>query len=154
MERKRDKWRLTLLMGATVGVILSVALSVLVREGTQFLRRGLDLFIQPDLVVGGPLLLLAGVVTGVLLVTPRLHPLVAGVPAIWFAIVFVPVLFDPTLPDDYPRWVLSFYLGARGTAPYLVLGVLAAVSVTSLVGFPPRHSQLTAPSDANEHSSQ
>lgn len=132
MSSSRHPWKLPLWGGAAIGILTAAALSWLLYEGTWRFTQGFDLLLRPEALSGGLILLLVGALLGGLVVVPRLHPLVPGIPAAWFAIVYIPSLFRWTTPDWYPRWMELLFLRTHSAAPWVILAVLVVVSVTSL----------------------
>lgn len=130
----RQRWVLPLWGGAAVGVVFTVVLSWLLYEGSRLFRVGFDLLDRSKGVPALILLFLAGVLVGVLVAAPRLHPLVAGFPAIWFAIVFGgPMVRRSFIPPDwYPDWINRYFIVTRSPAPWVILGALVVVTAASL----------------------
>lgn len=134
----RAKWRWPAWAGAAGGVVAAVLLSVGLRVGTITLRRGLSLNDRGDISEGIALLLLTGVVFAAVVGLPRLHPLLPGIPAVWFGILYLPALFIPWPGGWMPEWMMSHFLATAMPAPFVLTGLLLAATVMSLLGWWPR----------------
>lgn len=136
--RWRTRWILPWWGGVVGGVAVAAASSWLLVRATIPFRNGFDLLQVPQLRSGVLLLIAAGAVVGLAAFTPRLHPLVPGIPTVWFAMVFGPVMFRAgELPSWYPEWISrQFRLVQSTSAPFVIVGVLAVATVASLLEVP------------------
>lgn len=120
--------------GLVLGVVAAAVLSWLSLEGWMaFLEAGQE----PDaaaFVLPGWLLVVGGIVLGTVGFAGRFHPLIPGVPAIWFAIVLGPGLVGLGLsPSWLPGFMSSFALRAVSPAIYVILGYLILATGVSLI---------------------
>lgn len=106
----RTKWIWPTWAGALGGVVAAVAISFLLRQGTGTLTTGLQRSATGDVRTGITILLLAGLLVGGSTVLPRLHPLLSGIPAVWFVVVYVPALISGGPVDWYPTWMVNHFL--------------------------------------------
>lgn len=89
--RASHRWRLPLWGGAVAGIAFAAVLSCALQYGSKRFVFGFDLLQRPEALSGVMSLLLVGGLVGGLIIAPRLHPLVSGIPALCFALVFGPV---------------------------------------------------------------
>lgn len=126
-------WRTSAWSGAAIGIVAAVVLTWLVLEGVQAflsaMQRGATTLAGP-----GWLLLAVGAVLVVVVVGADFHPLIPAVPAVWFLLLFGPLLVGVgALPDWYPEWMTSYFLKTGSAAVYIVTGVLVAGTIAALV---------------------
>lgn len=133
-EKATQPPRVRVVAGLVLGVVSAIALSWLSVEGWMtFLEAGREpgssAFVFP-----GWLLVVGGVVLGAVGFAGRYHPLIPGVPAIWFAIVLSPSLIGLGIsPSWFPDLLSSFVLRSASPAIYLILGYLILATVVSLI---------------------
>lgn len=128
----RSHWRTSPWSGAAIGVVVAAVLTWLVREGVQALRFATTRVDEGALASAFWLLLAVGVILAVVVFAAQLHPLIAGVPAAWFLVVFGPVLLGVLgTPNWYPEWMRSYFLQVGGEAAFVVTGVLVAATITA-----------------------
>lgn len=134
-EKSTQPPRLGVVSGAVLGLASTLSLSWLTLTGTQAFFDATNR--SPDnasLAFAGLWLLLGGVVLGVIGFAGRYHPLIPGLPAIWFAIVLVPSIIGLGAPPAwYPDFVLDFFLRAGSPALYMIFGYLILPTVVSLL---------------------
>lgn len=128
----RTKWIWPAWAGGIGGVVAAVALSFLLRQGTGTLTRGLQLAETGTIRTAISLLLLGGLVAGAVTILPRLHPLLPGIPAAWFVVVYVPALFSGGPAGWHPTWMTNHFLMTASAGPFLLTGVLVVATITSL----------------------
>jgi uncharacterized membrane protein len=121
-------------VGGLGGGAIALILSWLLQEGTGRFYRGLSGTGKlVDLHIGLLLLLVVGGIVGVVVASPRLHPLVSAIPAVWLVIAFGPAVVGGMIPNWYPHWVSGFVLRTLGGLPVVIVGILAVASVRSVI---------------------
>lgn len=139
----RDK-RLPTWAGALAGVGAATVLTWLLREGSQSFRAAIDLAQVERLTGAGWLLTLAGVVLAAVLWSARIHPLIVGVPAVWFLVRFAPLLLGAgTVPSWYPEWITNHVLVDANGASFLTMALLSVATLAELIS----HRQTSSPAD-------
>ena len=132
------RWRISPWIGAAIGVVSAAVLAWLLREGQQALRSALrsPSAAESEGALSGAfwLLLAFGVILVVVVLAAQVQPLISAVPAVWFLVVFGPVLLGVLgTPDWYPEAVRSYFLETAGEAGPLITGVLVAGTVAAYV---------------------
>lgn len=133
-EKATQPLRVGVISGLVLGVLAAAVLSWLSLEGwTAFFQAGRE----PDdaaFVLPGLILVIGGVVLGAVGFAGRYHPLIPGIPAIWFAIVVGPGLVGLGLsPSWLPDFMSSFVLRAASPAIYVIFGYLILATGVSLM---------------------
>lgn len=133
-EKSTQPPRLGVVSGAILGIASSFLLSWLTFVGT---RSFLTATRSPDnasVAFAGLLLVLGGLVLGLIGFAGRYHPLIPGLPAIWFAIVFGPSLVGLGGPPSwFPEFITSFFLRSGSPAVFMIFGYLILATVVSLL---------------------
>lgn len=133
-EKSTQPPRLGAVSGAVLGVVAVFVISWLTLSGTQAF---FDATRSPDnasLALAGLWLLLGGLVLGLIGFGGRFHPLIPGLPAIWFLIVLGPSLVGLGGPPSwFPEFITSFFLRSGSPAVFMTLGYLILATVVSLL---------------------
>lgn len=125
-EKATQPPRLGVVSGLVLGLLSAVVVSWMSTEGwVAFLdatRRGGD----AGVAYAGWLLTFGGVVLGLVGFAGRYHPLIPGVPTVWFAIVLIPSLIGLGAGTRWlPDFVLNALLAPASPAIFMVFGYLA-----------------------------
>lgn len=118
--------------GMTAGVVAAAVISLLLRQGTVAGQEGVQRFDVAEFRTGFAVLLISGVVVGAVALLARKHPLLAGIPAAWFLILYGPAAFSGTAPSWFPAWMTEHFLVTASPAAFLATGVFVAATAASL----------------------
>lgn len=133
-EKSTQPPRLGVVSGAVLGMASAFLISWMTLSGT---RAFLNATRSPDntsLAFAGLWLLVGGLVLGLIGFGGRFHPLIPGLPAIWFVIVLGPSLVGLGGPPSwFPGFITSFFLRAGSPAVFMILGYLILATVVSLL---------------------
>lgn len=133
-EKSTQPPRLGVVSGAILGVASSFLLSWLTLVGTRSFLTATRQIDNPSLAFAGLWLLLAGLVLGSIGFAGRYHPLIPGLPTIWFVIVLGPSLVGLGGPPSwFPEFITSFFLRTGSPAVYMIFGYLILATVVSLM---------------------
>lgn len=128
-----DGWTLPSWSGALIGVAAAVALTWLLRQGTQEFLWAVRTADSGRLTASGWLLILGSLILAAVLWSARFHPLITGVPAAWFLIRFAPTLLGAAgTPGWYPEWIGRYILQDLTEAAFIVTGLLVAATLGEL----------------------
>lgn len=133
----RSRWPWPAWVAAVAGLAATAAMSVTLRVGSGALLRGLSVTEQAEIGEGVALLILTGLVVATAVVAYRVHPLLPGIPALWFTIVYIPAMFMPWPADWLPEWISSHFLLTASAAPFVITGVLLGATAASVLGWAP-----------------
>lgn len=127
-------WRLSAWAGGIAGIAAAAALTWLFRWGTQTFISAVRSPDNAELAEAGWLLLLGGVVLMAVLLSAHLHPLITGIPALWFLVRFGPLLLGVGgVPEWYPQWIGRHVLIDANEAAFVITGLLAAATTEALL---------------------
>lgn len=134
-EKSTQPPRLGAVSGALLGMASTFLISWLTVSGTRaFLTATREVVDNASLAFAGLWLLVGGLVLGLIGFGGRYHPLIPGLPAIWFAIVFGPSVIGLGAPPSwFPDFVLDFFLRAGSSAVYMIFGYLLLATAVSLL---------------------
>lgn len=133
-EKSTQPPRLGVVSGAMLGIASSFLLSWLTLVGTRSLNDATRSPNNASLAFAGLLLVVGGLVVGMIGFAGRYHPLIPGLPAVWFAIVLVPSIIGLGAPPSwFPDIVLDFFLRAGSPALYIIFGYLILATMVSLL---------------------
>lgn len=133
-EKSTQPPRLGAVSGAVLGMIAVFVISWMTLSGTRAFH---DATRSPDntsLAFAGLWLLVGGIVLGLVGFGGRFHPLIPGLPAIWFVILLGPSLVGLGGPPSwFPEVITSFFLRAGSPAVFMILGYLILATAVSLL---------------------
>jgi len=134
-EKSTQPPSLGVVSGAILGIASSFLLSWLTLSGNQAFFDATNRSPgNASLAFAGLWLLLGGLVLGLIGFAGRFHPLIPGLPALWFAIVFGPSLVGLGGPPSwFPEFITSFFLRAGSSAVFMVFGYLILATAVSLL---------------------
>lgn len=119
--------------GIALGVVSAFVLSWLSEWATRVFVDAAGDGDNISLALAGLLLLTMGVVLGIIGFAGRYHPLVPGVPAIWFVILLGPSLIGLGGPPSWlPDFVSQLFLRLAGPAVYVMFGYLVLATGVAL----------------------
>lgn len=132
-----SSWRMSPWSGAGIGVVAAVVLAWLLDAVMGAWRAAFafaGLSENPGELVGVHWMLLAvGALLVAIVYAAKFHPLISAVPAVWFLIVFGPVLIGVVgTPDWYPQWIFLYFHETVITGP-VITGVLVAGTVAAYI---------------------
>lgn len=133
-EKSTQPPRLGVVSGLALGLIAAVVVSWMSTEGWMAFLDATRLGSDAGVAYAGWLLTFGGVVLGLVGFAGRYHPLIPGVPAVWFAIVLVPSLIGFGAGARWlPAFVLNALLGAASPAIFMVFGYLALATGVAML---------------------
>lgn len=132
-EKSTQPPRLGPVSAALLGIASTFLISWLTVSGTSAFLTATSEFDNASLAFAGLWLLIGGLVLGLIGFAGRYHPLIPGLPAIWFAVVLGPSVIGLGGPPSWlPDIVLNFFLRAGGPAVYIIFGYLILATAVSL----------------------
>ncbi|MFP3880946.1 MAG: hypothetical protein ACLFRT_02700 [Actinomycetota bacterium] len=133
-EKSTQPPRLGVVSGAVLGTASIFLLSWLTLVGTRAFNNATSSPDNVSLAFAGLLLLVGGLVLGLVGFAGRFHPLIPGLPAIWFGIVFGPSLAGLGGPPSwFPEFITSFFLRTGSSAVFMIFGYLILATAVSLL---------------------
>lgn len=133
-EKSAEPPRLGAVSGAVLGLASAFLISWLTVSGTRSWLTATRDGGNVALALAGVSLLVGGLVLGLIGLSGRFHPLIPGLPAIWFAIVLLPSVVGLGMPPSwFPDFVADFFLRVSSPAAYVVFGYLILAAAVSLL---------------------
>lgn len=133
-EKSTQPPRLGVVSGAILGVASTFLLSWLTLVGTRSFLIATRETDNASLAFAGLWLVVGGLGLGMIGFAGRYHPLIPGLPAVWFAIVLVPSIVGLGAPPSwFPEFVLDYFLRASSPAVYMIFGYLTLATVVFLL---------------------